>query len=168
MLSDALYFGQAPRSLRSLSASLAMASMKTVAAIRRENLVLLAEELGSMEAVAARVDSTPVYLSQIRRQMPDSRTKRPRELGTELARRLERACEKPDGWMDQDHSSPEAAPELVVADVMHALGKDSRTTFDVLKLSITQSHHIAAEKKAEYLAALDDFARDVGAADDKQ
>lgn len=37
--------------------------------------------------------------------MPDSKTGKPRDIGDQLARRLEVALKKPLGWMDQDHSA---------------------------------------------------------------
>lgn len=75
--------------------------MKTVGTIRRENLELLAIELGSMDQVAALSAASPVYLSQIRTQAIDAKTGKPRQMGGVMARRLEKAFNKPDGWMDQ-------------------------------------------------------------------
>lgn len=86
--------------------------MKTVAAIRQANLQRLAVELGSLDAVAALADTNPVYLSQLRNASRDSRTGRPREMGPALARRIEVAAGKPEGWMDHQHldaGEPKAA-----------------------------------------------------------
>ncbi len=74
--------------------------MRTIAEIRRTNLERLAEEAGSLDAVAERADTNAVYLTQIRTRYPDRRTGRPREMGSRLARRLEKAFGKPTGWMD--------------------------------------------------------------------
>lgn len=42
---------------------------------------------------------------------PDSKTKKPRTIGDESARRLETISQKPRGWMDHSHNSlPAAAP----------------------------------------------------------
>lgn len=79
--------------------------MMTVGRIRRENLELLVLEYGTLDEVAGRVGSTPVYLSQLRNRAPDTKTGRPREMGSALARRLEVGCGKPDGWMDTPHST---------------------------------------------------------------
>lgn len=79
--------------------------MKTVADIRRENLDLLAENLGAMERVAEVAETSPVYLSQIKNQTTDSKTQRPRQMGSQLARKLEQKFGKPTGWMDQDHKT---------------------------------------------------------------
>lgn len=82
-----------------------MAGMRTVDEIRRENLEQLAREAGTMDAVAERVGSNPVYLSQVRTRMRDSKTGTPRSLGTKMARRLEKAFDKPKGWMDEHHGA---------------------------------------------------------------
>ena len=78
--------------------------MKTVHQIRRENLDLLASELGSMDRVAALVETSAVYLSQLKKQSIDQKTGRPRQMGDKLARRLEKGCKKEEGWMDVDHA----------------------------------------------------------------
>lgn len=80
--------------------------MKTISDIRRENLDALARQLGSVDAVAAASSTSPVYLSQIKNQALDSKTGKPRQMGSALARKLEVGCGKPSGWMDTDHRSP--------------------------------------------------------------
>lgn len=77
--------------------------MKTIAEIRLENLLLLIEELGSAEALAARVNSSAVYMSQLKNRAPDSKTKKPRQIGDPLARKMESCCGKELGWMDHEH-----------------------------------------------------------------
>lgn len=76
--------------------------MKTVAEIRRENLEILALEFGTVDAVAEKAATSPVYLSQIKNRAVDSKTGRPREMGTKVARKLEKGCGKQPGWMDTD------------------------------------------------------------------
>jgi hypothetical protein len=81
----------------------------TIQEIRRANLRLLIKEEGTEEeegtavALALKCDTTQSYLSQILIRYPTSSGKA-REMGTELARKLERGCNKPEGWMDVDHS----------------------------------------------------------------
>lgn len=77
-----------------------MALMPTAAEIRLANLDRLVAEAGSLTAVAERADTNLVYLSQLRHRTPDHRTGKPREMGARMARRLERAFHKPEGWMD--------------------------------------------------------------------
>lgn len=99
--------------------------MKTSPQIRVANLELLVEEAGTLEAVAAKAETSSVYLSQVRNRTPDASTGRPRELGTPMARRLETAFNKESGWMDQDHSALESGAEIIAA-ALWRLDKDAR------------------------------------------
>ena len=70
--------------------------------VRKANLALLASEAGSVAALAEKVDSSEKTLKQILAGTPlPSGT--PRSVGHGLARRLEIACKKPLGWMDEAH-----------------------------------------------------------------
>lgn len=97
--------------------------MRTVGEIRLQNLELLIQEAGGAEGLAARVDSSPVYISQVRNRAMDHKTKKPRELGTQMARRLEVAFARPRGWMDVSHgqelSAAPAAQLFVVGEAPH-------------------------------------------------
>lgn len=84
--------------------------MNTTGEIRRANLELLVKQLGTLEAVARAAETTSIYLSQIRNRAVDGKTGRAREMGTAMARRLERAGGRPVGWMDVPHPEVEAAP----------------------------------------------------------
>lgn len=133
-----------------------MPAMKTIADIRRDNLALLAEEVGTMDAVADKAETNAVYLSQVMTQTPDVKTGRPRALGTKLARRLEVAFAKPVGWMDQPNGSKLVAREeakvyATVADMV----RNSSTLRDVARMQVKSSGDLSPEKQAEYLAALD-------------
>lgn len=88
--------------------------MSTTADIRRQNLINLIDEFGTQEAVAARAATSQVYISQLRTSAPDSKTGRPREIGPRLARKLERGCGKPDGWMDVAHTGGQAQQAISV------------------------------------------------------
>lgn len=83
-----------------------MSTVKTIADIRHDNLLELIEEFGSAEALAEAADTSPVYLSQLRNKAPDSKTGKPRQIGDPLARKLEGAAGKPEGWMDNVHRWP--------------------------------------------------------------
>lgn len=78
--------------------------MKPIADIRRANLELLVTQFGTLDALAARAETSSVYLSQIRNRALDAKTGRPREMGTAMATRLTAAAGKAPGWMDTDHS----------------------------------------------------------------
>jgi len=72
--------------------------------IRRQNLQMLIDESEERTAVAlaAKCGTDSSYLSQILTCFP-MKSGNPRVLGTRLARKLEKGCGKPEGWMDQRH-----------------------------------------------------------------
>jgi len=78
--------------------------MHEIGDIRLANLELVIAELGSLERLAVAADTSSVYLSQIRNRAQDSKTGRPRQMGTAMARRIETAAGKPPGWMDVHHT----------------------------------------------------------------
>lgn len=78
--------------------------MKTIAEIRHENLRALINEFGSQAEIARRCDASDVYISQIVKKHPDTKTNRPRQIGDAMARRLEEGCGKDVGWMDNLHT----------------------------------------------------------------
>jgi transcriptional regulator with XRE-family HTH domain len=79
--------------------------MKVIAQIRRERLAQLKTETGlsyadmSERLGRSRRDAT---ISQIANASPNSRTKRPRQMGDDQARAFELAFGKPVGWFDTD------------------------------------------------------------------
>lgn len=78
--------------------------MKTVDEIRLENLLLLIDEKGTQEAVAEAGGTSSVYLSQIKNRTPDKKTGKLRQMGDDMARKLEEGCKKERGWMDNVHT----------------------------------------------------------------
>lgn len=74
-----------------------------IKSIRRANLALLVDEVGSVTALAKMANSAQAYLSQIIGPRPV------RSVGDDLARRLEHVCRKSTGWMDQSHVEDEKA-----------------------------------------------------------
>lgn len=85
--------------------------MKTVDEIRLENLMLLIFEKGTQEAVAEAGGTSSVYLSQIKNRTPDKKTGKPRQMGDDMARKLEEGCVKERGWMDNVHALSKQYPE---------------------------------------------------------
>jgi SOS-response transcriptional repressor LexA len=65
--------------------------------IRRLNLKLLIDEVGTQAEVANRSDTDASYISQILRK------KKPRDIGDRVARKFEAGCAKQHGWMDRAH-----------------------------------------------------------------
>lgn len=98
-----------------------MPVMNTIAEIRHANLLALIDELGTQDAIAAAVETSPVYISQIVNRYPDSKTGKPRQIGDQLARKLERCCNKPTGWMDNVHRyAPTISQVMAVMESMPA------------------------------------------------
>lgn len=71
--------------------------------IRKANLILLRAEFDTAAALAEAAGTSPSYISQIVSK------KATREIGDDLARRLEKAAHKERGWMDHNHSKHNAA-----------------------------------------------------------
>lgn len=78
--------------------------MKTLELIHKENLRLLADELGGVAAAAAKVGCSPSQYSQWMNGSTHSATGKPRGMRSSSARRIEQAVGKPTGWMDQSHT----------------------------------------------------------------
>ena len=70
--------------------------------IRLKNLELLINEAGSAANLAHRVGTNSSYLSQVRRRMPTKKGT-PRNIGDDLAVKLEQGMGKHEGWLDEPH-----------------------------------------------------------------
>jgi hypothetical protein len=75
----------------------------TINDIRRQNLEILILEFRTIRALAEACDVNDAYLSQVRNALGDSRHKTPRNIGDEIARKLETGTHKPHGWLDTPH-----------------------------------------------------------------
>ena len=71
--------------------------------VRLHNLKLLVSEQRTLAAVADASETSPAYLSQILTRSRRA-SGQARNVGPQLARKLEHGCGKPDGWMDIFHS----------------------------------------------------------------
>lgn len=101
----------------------------TIEEIRRINLRLLIQENNpaTAKAIAKKCHTSPSYLSQIliRFKMASGKS---REVGTELARKLEAGCKKPVGWMDVMHHENEiAANESEIVNLYLAMDNKMRS-----------------------------------------
>jgi hypothetical protein len=85
--------------------------MKTINDIHRENLQLLVEEFEGATSVANKIGCSPSQFSQWANASENSGTGKPRGMSAASARRIEKACEKPVGWMDVDHKKDALRPE---------------------------------------------------------
>lgn len=83
--------------------------MRTVEEVRRLRLAQLNEAAGGWAAMNEALDlaARDSTLSQIANQSQGTKTKKPKTMGSLLARRIEVAFKKPVGWMDTD---PDAWP----------------------------------------------------------
>ena len=82
--------------------------MQTIAETRRLRLGELRTQFRTWVAINKKLQlsARDATLSQIWNRAPDSKTGRPREMGTPLARRIEDCCGLPKGWMDTPPVSP--------------------------------------------------------------
>jgi len=92
-----------------------MKTSMTIEETRRRNLQMLIDESEERTAVAlaAKCGTASSYLSQILTQFKRDNGM-PRVLGTTLARKMERGCGKPEGWMDQLHDDIDPAESELV------------------------------------------------------
>ena len=113
MLSHQLRPTQAPSANIGVSLQLMVEGMKDIAEIRIDNLERLVVEMGTLTRVADAAQTTPIYLSQVRRRSAKQETGKQRTMGSEIARRIEAGCKKPSGWMDHDHTIADEGLRLV-------------------------------------------------------
>jgi len=86
--------------------------MKSIDDIRNKNLEILIRENGGDGSARGGVTrlaelmnhNSSAQITQWRKRSPDSKTGKPRIISTGSARKLERVCGKPEGWMDIDNS----------------------------------------------------------------
>jgi hypothetical protein len=112
--------------------------MRTVQDIRHENLLAAIQRAGTQTALAERAGLSTVYLSQLKTRAVDSKSQRPREIGNDAARAIERAIGEQPGWMDQDHSrASQIERGLSFVEWFDSLSPDDKIRFrDVAKLVV--------------------------------
>lgn len=81
--------------------------MLNIKQIRLNNLETLIAEAGSATELARQAGTNSSYLSQVRNQLPTQQGT-PRSIGDELARKLEGAMNKRQGWLDTPHIKDDA------------------------------------------------------------
>lgn len=82
----------------------------TIEDIRYANLLVLIGEHGLKGLASMLGHSSTSTLSQLRNRSPDSKTGKPKNVGTPLARHLEKVCNKEIGWMDKLHPDVSTDP----------------------------------------------------------
>ncbi len=110
--------------------------------IRRANLLLLIAEAGSAAALAHRAGIDETYLRNIKNAV--------REMGDELARRIEEKLEMPHGWMDtqQDRATDHHAQDLL---------QDFRNASPEWQLTLRLLAKVSPNRQTEIAAALNKF-----------
>lgn len=107
---------------------LLMTQMKDIDQIRRDNMVTIEQELGGpAKAAQAMGWKTATQWINLRNGAPDSKTKLPRGMRKSTARKIERVGEKPEYWLDIDHSGD--AP----------IAQESRATYETKPPSIASA-----------------------------
>lgn len=86
------------------SSALCTVRMETIEEIRRLNLLRLIERLGSQKALSDKTGLNTGQISQWINRSPDSKTGKPRTMGTISARRIESALHLAKGWLDRPHN----------------------------------------------------------------
>lgn len=111
----------APCAFDFFAPSYPIVGMKTVSQIRRENLLLLLEQHGSLANLNEKLElpRTDATLSQIKNQSTTSRGK-PKMMGDTIARRIECALNLPQGWMDNDQT-PKSSRQQRIEHAMKAM-----------------------------------------------
>lgn len=84
---------------------------------RLRNLLRLVDEYKTIAAVASASGTSEKYLGQILNGTP-LKSGKLRQIGDDLAQRLEDGCGKASGWMDADHdtTTPIGGPALTMSE----------------------------------------------------
>lgn len=107
--------------------------------IRRQNLIALRRQEGTFSGIAAKVDTDPNYLSQI--SSGDGK----HNMGYRMARRLEKACGKPVGWMDVPHEDDEIEQDLsAIGRIARRMNQTQRRRLIKLMESISDANNAPA------------------------
>ena len=77
--------------------------MASVEETRYKNLLRLIGEHGGQARLAEKIHKSPAQISQWKNRAPNSKTGKPRNIGSATAREIEYFLDKPDGWMDVPH-----------------------------------------------------------------
>lgn len=79
--------------------------MKPIDEIRRDNMTQLLSEFGGISGLSRKLERSESQVSQWVRGAAHSVTGKKRGMKTDTARWIEVITEKPEGWLDADHSN---------------------------------------------------------------
>lgn len=111
--SASLKFRNSDAPIPCTSVLLSNQGVKTIHEIRRDNLLEAIRLAGTQVALAERSGLSSAYMSQVARGLKDSKTGRPRTVGDDAARAIEKALDLPTGWMDNDRERIALSREAV-------------------------------------------------------
>ncbi|BDD93513.1 hypothetical protein PanNE5_29530 [Pandoraea sp. NE5] len=117
--------------------------MRTIDEIRRTNLLLAIERLGSAKKLADATGLAPAYISQVKTRAPESKGGKQRNLGDDAARRIDKALGEPTGWMDTPHGITRCADAL--ADRIAKVFSESNVTLEELDAAAGAPHGTASK-----------------------
>lgn len=106
--------------------------MKTTGDIRRANLLLLIEEVGSQAELSRITRVAAPVISQYSRGVERAPGERRRVIGDDIARRIESKMGKPTGWMDVDRSIARNHEEAAMLDGIRLLSRGQIETLQKL------------------------------------
>lgn len=97
--------------------------------IRKQNLLILIKEVGKKSDLAKLADTDPAYISQVLSE------KTKRNIGDDFARKLEKGCKKPRGWMDVYHSIEEnkLPKDINLSALMSSASPRTHTTLEAIE-----------------------------------
>lgn len=114
LYSESLNIVNSESHISNYSEMLCNVRMKTNDEVRRQNLLIAIERVGSAAKLAALSNTSPAYLSQIKNKTPDSKSGTPKTMGDDMARRIEAAIGEQPGWMDFVHDElPDEMDQLL-------------------------------------------------------
>jgi hypothetical protein len=125
--------------------------MRDIDDIRRAGLKLIEAEAGGPTGAAKLLGMSVAQFSNLRDGAKDSKTKKPRGMRKETARKIEKEAGKPCGWLDVDHSIRTINFDDCTASQTVSIEKAISTLAEALN---SLPHDQAAEKAADTLATL--------------
>jgi hypothetical protein len=107
--------------------------MKKIEEIRRDNLRLLRDELGSVKRLVEVTGKSQSQISQWLNASSHSVTGKPRVMSSGACREIEKATGRPDGWMDVEHT-PLALVETTEASALRKMLNDTSSEIRLLSV----------------------------------
>lgn len=124
--------------------------VKTIEEIRYENFLILVEEAGNVARFAERMKKSYGQFSQIKNKSPESKTGKPKEIGSKQAREMEVVFGREIGWMDHESLDQEAqAFKKLPAEVRAWILKNAGVTTSIIPATKAVEQSQPIESQAE-------------------